>query len=149
MCSNYRPVTRQDRLLTFFGVEREPDELPTDVFPLGLAPFVRLAQEGSGNKRIAVDGLFGLIPPFRQRELAYGRKTYNARSETVHQLPSFRDAWKRGQRCIVPAEAIFEPRYFGTVDHPGPSERWRIGQEPASTRLGAILRVSIATASPC
>ena len=70
MCSNYRPVTRQDRLLTFFGVERDRDEVPTDVFPTGLAPFIRLAQEGSGNKRIAVDGLFGLIPHFKQRELA-------------------------------------------------------------------------------
>jgi putative SOS response-associated peptidase YedK len=70
-----------------------------------------------------------LIPHFKQRELAYGRKTYNARSETVEKLPSFRDAWRRGQRRIVPAEAIFEPRYFGTVDHPGKSERWRIGQD--------------------
>ena len=23
--------------------------------------------------------------------------------------PSFREAWKRGQRCIIPADAIFEP----------------------------------------
>jgi len=119
MCSNYRPVTRQDRLLTFFGVERNRDEEPTEVFPMGLASFIRLAQEGSGNKLIAVDGLSGLIPQFKQRELAYGRKTYNTRSETVHQLPSFRDAWKRGQRCIVPAEAIYEPRYFGTARSPG------------------------------
>ena len=28
MCSNYRPVTRLDRLLTFFGVERARDEVP-------------------------------------------------------------------------------------------------------------------------
>ena len=26
MCSNYRPVTRMDRVLTFFGIERERDE---------------------------------------------------------------------------------------------------------------------------
>jgi len=25
MCSNYRPVTSMDRMLTFFGVEREMD----------------------------------------------------------------------------------------------------------------------------
>jgi hypothetical protein len=31
MCSNYLPVTRMDRMLTFFGVERERDELPHDV----------------------------------------------------------------------------------------------------------------------
>ena len=38
MCSNYQPVTRSDRLLTFFGVERARDEPPVDVWPLGLAP---------------------------------------------------------------------------------------------------------------
>ena len=27
MCSNYRPVTRMDRLLTFFGVEYAKTEL--------------------------------------------------------------------------------------------------------------------------
>lgn len=129
MCSNYLPVTRADRLLTYFGVERDRDEPPADVFPTGLAPFIRLAQDDSGNKRIAHDGHFGLLPAFKQRELAYGRKTYNARSETVATLPSFRDAWRRGHRCIVPAEAIFEPRYFGTVEQPGKSERWRISQD--------------------
>jgi len=54
MCSNYRPVTRQDRLLTFFGVERDRDEVPTDVFPTGLAPFIRLAQEPGEEKRMVI-----------------------------------------------------------------------------------------------
>lgn len=56
---SYRPVTRSDRLLTFFGVERGRDEPSVDVWPLGLAPFIRLAEDGSGNK-IVEDGLFGL-----------------------------------------------------------------------------------------
>ncbi|MGA8516341.1 MAG: SOS response-associated peptidase, partial [Burkholderiaceae bacterium] len=38
-----------------------------------------------------------------------GRRTYNARSETVHEKPSFRDAWAKAQHCIVPAAAIYEP----------------------------------------
>jgi hypothetical protein len=37
------------------------------------------------------------------------RSTYNARSETAMEKPSFRDAWRRGQHCIIPAEALFEP----------------------------------------
>jgi hypothetical protein len=61
MCSNYRPVTRMDRMLTFFGVERYRDEVPADVFPTGLAPFIRRAEDGSGNKVVA-DGAFGLLP---------------------------------------------------------------------------------------
>ncbi|MBL8301786.1 MAG: SOS response-associated peptidase [Ideonella sp.] len=122
MCANYQPVTRMDRMLTYFGVERARDELPQEVFPTGLAPFIRRAEDGSGNKRVD-DGAFGLLP-FFAKEVAYGRRTYNARSETVATLPSFRDAWKRGQRCIVPAEAIFEPNW-----ETGQAVRWRISQD--------------------
>ena len=131
MCSNYRPVTRMDRMLSFFGVEIPKDQSDRDVFPLGLAPFIRLAVEGQEGGRpamVAEEGAFGLRPgPWA--EVKYGRKTYNARSETVAQLVSFKKAWANGQRCIVPAEAFYEPRYFGTVEKPGRSERWRISQD--------------------
>ena len=124
MCSNYRPVTRLDRLLTFFGVERPRDEAPQDVFPLGLAPFIRLRRKalGAAPDRVVEDGIFGLLPAFAS-EVAYGRKTYNARSETVASLPSFREAWRAGQRCIVPAECFFEPCW-----ETGRAVRWRIAQ---------------------
>jgi putative SOS response-associated peptidase YedK len=123
MCSNYRPVTRLDRLLTFFGVERDRDEIPVDVFPLGLAPFIRLRRTApDAPERLVEDGIFGLLPHFAS-EVAYGRKTYNARSETVAVLASFRQAWQSGQRCIVPAECIYEPSWES-----GKAVRWRIGQ---------------------
>ena len=90
MCSNYRPVTRMDRLLTFFGVERGRDEDPHDVFPTDLAPFIRLSIEGQEGGRpalVAEDGSFGLLPHFAT-ELSFGRRTYNARGETIH-------AWRK------------------------------------------------------
>ena len=74
-----------------------------------MAPFIRLAEDGSGNRRVD-DGAFGLLPGFA-KELVYGKKTYNAKSETIAKLPSFRSAWRMGQRCVIPAEAIFEPYY--------------------------------------
>lgn len=129
MCSNYIAVSRADRLLAFFGVFRERDVAPLEIWPTGPAPFVRLAEPGSGNRLVAQDGLFGLLPEFAQ-EIAFGRKTYNARSETVRQLPSFRDAWRRGQRCIVPAETIFEPNYES-----GKAVRWAIRQ-PGAVPMG-------------
>jgi putative SOS response-associated peptidase YedK len=120
MCSNYVPVSRRDRLLTFFGVERDRDQEPVDTWPVNMAPFIRLAPDGS---RVVHDGLFGLLPSFAT-EVGYGRRTYNARSETVARLPSYRDAWAKGQRCIIPAEAIYEPNWES-----GPCVRWAIHQE--------------------
>lgn len=121
MCSNYQPVTRMDRLLTFFGVERGRDDPPVDVFPLGIAPFIRLTRDHGPATRVAEEGIFGLLPHFAT-EVAFGRRTYNARSETVATLPSFKDAWARGQRCVIPAEAIYEPNW-----ETGRAVRWRIG----------------------
>jgi putative SOS response-associated peptidase YedK len=114
MCSNYLPVTRADRLMTFFGVEYAKEELlQREVFPLGMAPFIRLTVEGQESGKpalVAEDGMFGLLPHFAA-ERQYGRRTYNARSETVHKLPSFKPAWEASQRCIIPTEAVFEPNY--------------------------------------
>src|SRR6185295_11196068 len=123
VCSNYQPVTRKDRLLSFFGVERERDDASVDTWPTGLAPFIRLAEEGSGHRRVVHDGIFGLLPAFA-KELAFGRRTYNARSETVHQLPSFKESWAKGWRCIVPVETVYEPNYAS-----GKAVRWGINRQ--------------------
>lgn len=126
MCSNYKPVTRLDRLLSFFGAEVDRDVEAKDIWPLQLAPIIRIAESG---KRVAQEAQFGLLPHFAT-EVAYGRRTYNARTETVHKLASFRDAWKRGQRCIVPAECIYEPCW-----ETGKAVRWCI-QQPGEVPLG-------------
>jgi hypothetical protein len=78
MCSNYRTVTRQDHVLTFFGIEGPKCNADShgDIFPLGLAHFIRLAEDGSGN-RVIDDGHFGLLPHFA-KEVTYGRRTYNS-----------------------------------------------------------------------
>lgn len=130
MCSNYSAVTRMDRLVSFFGVVKE-ENLPfaeAETWPLGLAPFIRLAEDGSGN-RVVEAGQFGLMPPF-QAELAYGRKTYNARTETVDKLVTYKGAWAKGWRCIIPAECIFEPCW-----ETGTAVRWRI-QQPGQVPMG-------------
>ena len=56
----------------------------------------------------AVAGLFGLLPHWA-KDAKLARNTFNARSETVHEKPSFRDAWRSHQHCIIAADAIFEP----------------------------------------
>ncbi len=49
---------------------------------------------------------WGLIP-FWAKEPAIGNKMINARSETVHEKPSFRSAFQR-RRCLIPADGFFE-----------------------------------------
>lgn len=132
MCSNYRPVTREDRLLSFFGVEYRGAMEDRDTYPLGTAPFIRLeveGQEGGKPALVAEDGRFGLLPHWAA-EYQFGRKTYNARSETVASKPAFRDAWKRAQRCIIPAEYIYEPCW-----ETGKAVRWRI-YRPGDVPMG-------------
>lgn len=125
MCSNYRTVTRDDRLLTFFGVERGRDAPSTDTYPSGLAPcIVRAApNEKVPEHHLAlVDATFRLVPDFVAKAV-WARHTYNARSETVDSKRTYKGPWARGQRCIIPAEWIYEPNYES-----GSYERWRIQQ---------------------
>jgi putative SOS response-associated peptidase YedK len=60
------------------------------------------------SEREAVPGIFGLLPHWAT-DAKLARSTYNARSETVAAKPSFRDAWKKSRRCIIPAVGIYEP----------------------------------------
>ena len=62
MCANYKPVTAQDRLTQYFGVERPADTLPPEVYPGGLAPFIVRHSDRIGLSRDVRLGLFGLLP---------------------------------------------------------------------------------------
>jgi putative SOS response-associated peptidase YedK len=122
MCSNYEVPEHLEELERLYKVRAENFRPRSKlVFPMGLAPFVRLKLDGSG-ERVLEEGHFGLLPVFA-KEIAFGRKTYNARSETVHSKPSFRDSWRKGYRCVIPAEAVYEPCY-----ETGKAVRWRIEQ---------------------
>jgi len=119
MCANYVPVTDPGRLRLFFEVVRA-DPVPPESWPGYAAPFVRQAADATSHSRECAIGLFGLVPHWA-KDLTLGRRTYNARSETAAEKPSFRDAWRYGRRCIVPAESIYEPDWGS-----GKAVRWRI-----------------------
>lgn len=113
MCAHYESLKQGDRLARYFGVSEVPPGARTDVWPGYRSIFLRRKTAGAeasaqGVLREAVVGVFGLLPHWA-KDLRFARHTYNARSETAPEKPSFRDAWRKGQRCIVPAEAIFEP----------------------------------------
>jgi putative SOS response-associated peptidase YedK len=119
MCTNYRPTAR-DIVQQRFAATLPEDAYPPETFPGYLAPAIRVADRQGGAAREGLLGRFGLIPHWA-KDLSFGRHTYNARSETVAEKPSFRDAWRRSQRCLVPMEAFYEPNWES-----GRAVRWRI-----------------------
>jgi putative SOS response-associated peptidase YedK len=63
---------------------------------------------GTGAGLDLVVGTWGLIPSWSQTPvLKYS--TVNCRSEEASGKPTFRDAWRKGQRCIIPALSFDEP----------------------------------------
>jgi len=121
MCTNYVP-TRKERLSAAFGVEFDRDDYVAESWPGYLAPIIR----DSDSRRTADLAVFGLIPPW-SRDGKNFRHCYNARTETVNDKPSFRQAWRQRHWCVIPADAFFEPSY-----DTGRPVRWRIASADGS-----------------
>ena len=68
---------------------------------------------GSGGGGREASGFqWGLIPPWA-KDPTMGAKMTNARSETITEKPSFKNAFKR-RRCLIPASGFFEWTTTGT-----------------------------------
>jgi putative SOS response-associated peptidase YedK len=113
MCSHYQAIKERERYYREFGVYPPDEEGKYDVWPGYVASAIRRPQHWDvGDEAVppreSFAGRFGLIPHWATDPKAV-RNTFNARSETVATKPSFREAWKRGQRCIIAVDAFFEP----------------------------------------
>ena len=113
MCSHYQALKERERYIRAFGVEPPAEPGKVDLWPGYMGSFIRShpytdVGDESVPAAVTVSGMFGLVPHWAT-DTKIARQTYNARSETVAEKPSYRDAWKRAQHCIIPAAAIYEP----------------------------------------
>ena len=112
MCSHYEATTDRDSYRRHSDVEPPAGAELHDLWPGYAGSFIRRPrpedQAGDPPEREAMAGMFGLIPHWA-KDMTIARLTYNARSETVPEKPSYRDAWRLGRRCIIPADAFYEP----------------------------------------
>lgn len=119
MCSHYISANR-DRLAEHFGVDPRDYIFKPETYPGYLAPVIRLSVDNPASGQLEVaPAMFGMVPHWADIKLA--RQTYNSRSETTATKPAFRNAFKRRQFCIIPADAIYEPCYES-----GKAVRWQI-----------------------
>lgn len=130
MCANYRPSTR-DAIAADLGLPAPAFDYPVEAFPGSMAPLqVQGADADEAQWRQA---LFGLVP-FWAKDTKIARQTYNARSETVAEKPSYRTPWRQRQFALVPMACFYEPCYES-----GKAVRWAIRRDDgASFTVAAI-----------
>ncbi|GAA5177500.1 SOS response-associated peptidase family protein [Niveibacterium umoris] len=116
MCANYTPAKLEKlaRIALSLAIREDSTDY-REAFPGGVAPFLAniLPHEW-------LPGMFGLVPHWGD-PARLSRMTYNARSETVAEKPSFRNAWKQRQFGLIPVDCLYEPNYES-----GKAVRWRI-----------------------
>ena len=110
MCTRYiSPETGDIERHWHVGARNAPPWV-RDVFPRYLAPFIRAARHSTSYERELVIGQWALVPWFAKTpKLPY--PTCNARAEEMAGKASYKLPWARGQRCIIPAMAFFEPNW--------------------------------------
>ena len=107
--------------------------------------FAAVRRVGEGEAPAVTKLRWGLVPRWA-KDSRVGLRMINARSETVHEKPAFRSAFRR-RRCVIPASGWFEWRREGGEKQPywirpanaetfsiaGLWERWEGGEHPLET----------------
>lgn len=105
MCSRFSVATPKDQLKVRFRLDALPaDFFNEDIRPTNFAPVIRVVE----GQRLALPARWGLIPSWA-KDHGIAQHTFNARSETLAEKPSFRAAFKK-RRCIIPTDAFYEWR---------------------------------------
>jgi len=115
MCGRYTLKTPVERLSEKFQF---PEIIPLkrryNIAPSQPVAVVRLLPE---ERRRRIDLLhWGLIPAW-EKDLRTARQPINAKAETVAELPSFRDAYRK-RRCLIPADGFYEWKQDGGRKQP-------------------------------
>ena len=113
MCGRYQLSIPIDELIDLFSTPAETDHVPRyNIAPTQWVPVIR----GWGQTRTISSLRWGLIVPWSESPNA-GAPLINARSETAHEKPSFRDSF-RHKRCLVPATGFYEWSVQGKTKTP-------------------------------
>lgn len=121
MCTSFTPTRSGRWVAQHFGTDLPQETYPEQAYPGYPAPIARLDAAGQVTVHTA---RFGLIPHWAKdakTATQISRKTYNARSETVAEKPSYRTPWRKRQFAIALLDDFFEPSW-----ETGQAERWRI-----------------------
>jgi len=106
MCGRFDNLIARDACRGLFKVDRLPKSnfpLRYNVAPTDQIPIVRV--DPRDGERDVVMARWGLIPFWMKEKPKVPH--INARAETVHKLPLFREAFTK-RRCLIPATGFYE-----------------------------------------
>jgi putative SOS response-associated peptidase YedK len=113
MCGRFAQRTPAKTLTTEFQV----NDMPVIEPRYNIAPTQDiLSIRQTDDSREAAMLKWGLVPSWA-KDISIGAKLINARSETVTEKPSFREAFKK-RRCIIPADGFYEWQRSGGKKKP-------------------------------
>ena len=110
MCGRYAMANSQEEIVAFFNL-REDASSPTLPLNWNVAPTNEIyIVKGADGVRNLESASWGMIAAW-QKSMAEARASQshaiNARSESIHEKPTFRDAFRR-TRCLIPVTGYYE-----------------------------------------
>ncbi|HVK19200.1 MAG TPA: SOS response-associated peptidase [Fimbriiglobus sp.] len=113
MCGRYTLSSPPEDVRAFFSLPGLPELRPRyNIAPTQIVAVVGLKPDG--RTRGLASLRWGLVPSWANDPK---RPMFNAKAETVHRLPTFRDSFK-SRRCLIPADGFYEwPKTGPKVAH--------------------------------
>ena len=118
MCGRFAQITLGQALAKQFNLNESAQQV--ELFPrynvAPTQPVAAIRLTADGQQRELTFFRWGLVPSWA-KDITFGSRLINARSETVAEKPSFRSAFKR-RRCLIPADGFYEWQKTDTGKQP-------------------------------
>jgi len=109
MCGRFAFYSPSEATAALFGVSASTEVVPRyNIAPTQFIAAIRRDEENAPELTML---RWGLVP-FWAKDPSIGNRMINARSETVAEKPSFRNAYKK-RRCLILADGFYEWRKEG------------------------------------
>ncbi len=138
MCGRFNILTDVETLMSTFEILRDditfeeytpqynispsPRNTPINTENFENLSYIPIIVSSQSGRRAMQSALWPLVPSWAG-DTVPKYSTANARSETMAELASFRNSWRRSQRCLIPASGFYEWQKLPEQQHKQP---WHI-----------------------
>jgi len=104
MCGRFVQISLLETVQKVFNIGTVPLEATPNYNVAPTQKILAVVKHDNENK---LEKLYWGLVPFWAKDISIGSRMINARSETVSEKPSFRNAFKK-RRCLIPVDGFYE-----------------------------------------